>query len=179
MSKNPMSIEAKKNSIKLPSVKAYIERNKLKEIELWVDTKTYVEHGYGTASSFEAYCYTKKEHTRVNKRTGRRELNIAEAYEAKDPIQKRAFVTTVMADSIYFELDRYFNDSDKARLLSALTNRSKASWNMYLHTHRFILTTKSTMLLEFIKYGKLILCTKAIHKIKKRYTEPLLFGDLK
>ena len=77
---------------------------------------------------------------------------------------KRDNYLMMMFDDIYFSLDKYLNDSDKSKMMSAFTGRSYASWTQFFSAYKIGYNDRTA---EFIKWGKLMLASKSLYKYFK------------
>jgi len=82
-----------------------------------------------------------------------------------DTNTKRRYITDRMFENVYYGLDLYLNDFQKAQLLSALNGDSEGSWTNWLRDFRPVLGDK---LRDFLVYGLKIIKTKALYRMDKR-----------
>ena len=152
----------------LPCFKEYIARNNLIGIQWWVFSKDYIELGFGTKTDFDGLAFRYKEHKRF---VGRKAIvDIANAGNI-DRIEKRIYVVSRMIESIYYGLDRYLSDMEKAIIMSEFTGRSYASWRQFMDMMPTTLTPRTV---EFVKYGRRMLDSKSLYK----YFEPKFTDEL-
>lgn len=80
--------------------------------------------------------------------------------QSGDMNAKRMYVLNQIIDEIYFALDKYLSINQMSQLLSVLSGHTITSWNVWLATYTFNRPTERINM--FVKYGKQILCTKAL-----------------
>jgi len=83
---------------------------------------------------------------------------------------KRLYIVDQIFESVYWNLDMFLNDFQKAKILAALSGDSVQSWVQYLGAFKPTLNSKSTKLIDFVKYGLRILKTNALYEnFEKRW----------
>lgn len=78
-----------------------------------------------------------------------------------DVIIPRKWAFERMFDNIYFALKKYLNDNEISKLMAAFDHGTVTSWYTYLNSYEIKMNERAW---HFIKYGKLILRTRALYR---------------
>lgn len=127
---------------------------------LWVNVEQARYYGISD-ELFQYKAFTYKDSTKeIN---GKKYLNINDLEFMNVEVNpKRKYWFMRMYDYIYFELDKYLNDSQKAKIIHALSNVGTVdSWANLFSTYDYALNERAY---HFIKWGNLILQTKSLYK---------------
>lgn len=130
--------------------------------ELWMTREAIIESFGVTEQTVDQWQYRFKNIKRGNKK--RMEYDIAQIRDTfrRSYHTKPNYVLDRMCESIYFKLDEYLNDWQKAELLAELSGKTKATWQTWLAKFHFSFTDTTY---EFVYWGRKMLTSPALRRM--------------